>query len=458
MSKVLELGYVLISQDKRKPQADVEFSVAFSSFPEMMQRYGSQELRILGVYINIDALTPEYYGIFAGQNEDFVVYYKFADQQVEAPYVSKVQILTPEQEEVIINDIEEPVIQQPTVEQPSEPVVKEPVVEQPTVQKPVVEEKQVVEEKPIAQKPAGHTQEQGITIIGGKDVENGEASDKVKLWWKSLLSGTPTEQPKAKKGPATVYLFGSAKGGTGKTFTCTLTARRFAQANPGLKVAIADYDIADGQLGITVNKHTVPTVANYYKESYKKGDKSFNALEKVKVKNEHFGPNLDFYLAPPLTTIELTRDTPFWVNVMQLLIDNYDVVFFDSGNQYLTEPAISNLYKIADRIILTTTPNINSVTSITKQMNALGGLDNNPVFKKEENILDRVRIAMTRVQPGHTVNDTIFDHLSNYVPIVVAFGDLDKQIINSQYYQNWEQWDEDEVIKKYLDNMVDLEQ
>ena len=109
---------------------------------------------------------------------------------------------------------------------------------------------------------------------------------------------------------------------------------------------------------------------DFYKV-YKGGHSEFSYLDNCKVKSDHFSPNIDFYLAPSQDIPTITNDTTYWNTVFKLLITNYDVVFFDSGIDYLGKAPISQLYKIADKIIITCNPSINSVKSVIKQFKTL---------------------------------------------------------------------------------------
>ena len=137
-------------------------------------------------------------------------------------------------------------------------------------------------------------------------------------------------------------------------------------------------------MSINLNKLT-PTMQDFYK-LYMCDKKTFEYLDNCKVKSEYFGCNIDFFLAPSQDIPEITNNNEFWSSVFKLLITNYDVVFFDSGIDYLGKPPISQLYKIADKIIITSNPSINSVKSVIKQLKTLSGLRANNVFKAGDNI------------------------------------------------------------------------
>ena len=222
--------------------------------------------------------------------------------------------------------------------------------------------------------------------------------------------------------------------------------------HPGERIALADFDIIDGQIGITISKAS-PTLMDYYKQ-YKVGNTSFMHLHNSVVKSEKFNPNLDFYLAPPMDIPEITNNFDFWQNVLELLLTNYDTVFFDSGIDYLGKPPISRLYKIADKIILTSNTSINSVKSIVRQLQTLSGRRKNNVFTPENHILDRVNLVLTRVSSDSATNDIVIGTLSKYAPIIAAFGNIDDQITKTQWYQQWNIWDYEDKVNKYLDKIT----
>lgn len=262
------------------------------------------------------------------------------------------------------------------------------------------------------------------------------------------------EKRRKKKTPAKVILFGSSKGGTGKTFTCLSSAYWYAKKHPKEKIALADFDIIDGQIGITINK-LAPTMQDYYK-LWVAGKKDFNYLDNCKVKSDNFSPNIDFYLAPSQDIPAVTNNINFWNELFESLINNYDVVFFDSGIDYLGKPPISQLYKIADRIIITTNPSINSVKSVIKQFKTLSGARQNPVFKPSDKILKRTNIVITRLYEEEAINSIVTNNLQKFSPIVAKFGNIDKVISEIQWYQHWDLIDKNPKIYEQLENIADL--
>lgn len=349
----------------------------------------------------------------------------------------------PVQQPVYQQPAPQPVVQQP-VYTPPEPQYQQPVYQpQPTSSIPLQKEEYIPPETPSTEQK---------TNSGKMDKITRRNLDR-------MLSHDDFDADSYKKAknraPAKVILFGSSKGGTGKTFTCLVSAYWYAKSHPNEKVALADFDIIDGQIGITVNKLT-PTMMDFYKQ-YNVGNNSFGFLEACKVKSEHFSPNLDFYLAPPQDIPQITNDTQFWYDLFQALITNYDVVFFDSGIDYLGKAPISQLYKIADRIIVTTNPSINSTKSIIKQLKTLSGQRENPVFTKEDDILSRVKLVLTRVYDNKTINDIVANNLEKFAPIIAEFGNIDKIISEVQWYQHWDLIDKSPEVYEQLEKIINLD-
>jgi len=257
-------------------------------------------------------------------------------------------------------------------------------------------------------------------------------------------SSEPT--PSAGDKVAKVYLFGSSKGGTGKTFTCLISAYRYAKLNPDQKVAVADFDVIDGQVGISIHKLN-PTLKDFYAK-YKAGSRDFSVMQKYKVKSSNFPSNIDFYLAPNVSPI---KDDEFWDWCYFNLITNYDVVFFDSGIDYMNYSTISNLYKIADKIILTTTTSIKSVNSVKRQIKRLKGEDKNPVFNKDDKIGDKLHLVITQATTmDDTVNKFVVNAFKSDIHIVAIFGNLTHQIQKAEYLGQWNIFDN---IKKFNDSI-----
>ena len=297
---------------------------------------------------------------------------------------------------------------------------------------------------------------EGTTSVPPVDIRNTGFQRKMDDLLKRDEDDVARGNKKHKKADALVYLFGSAKGGTGKTTTSLMSAYVFAQLHPELKIAFADFDITDGQVSIALQKPS-PTLFDFYKV-YLHGKQTFSDLENCKVRSEYFR-NVDFYFAMPQDIPEITDDMKFWHTVLELLLKNYDVVFFDSAIDYLDKKPVSMVYTIANKIYLTSNTSIISVKSVIKQIKTLAGLRKNNVFDADDHILDNIRVILTRVnQQSNDINSYIVNSFNEFVPVVGVFGNLDSVIEQIQWYQRWNLLDENvnpeiwNMIVNYLDD------
>ena len=339
-----------------------------------------------------------------------------------------------------------PQYQQP-VQQYQQPNYYEPQIEQPKFEEPKYEppkqESDSKEKKSNKSSKSNDSKNEKLDNALSGNVNN-------MLLYDDYDSAGPGRK---KSAPAKVILFGSSKGGSGKTFTCLISAYWYAKSHPTEKVALADFDIIDGQVGITINKLT-PTMQDYYKLNHN-GRKEFTYLDNCKVKSDNFTPNIDFYLAPSQDIPQITNDFDFWKELFELLITNYDVVFFDSGIDYLGKAPISMLYKIADKIIITSNPSINSVKSVIKQFKTLSGQRPNNVFKRGDEILSKVNVVLTRVMDSNKeINQIVEANIGKFAPVVAKFGNIDDIISQVQWYQRWHLIDKDPNITKALDKIT----
>lgn len=249
---------------------------------------------------------------------------------------------------------------------------------------------------------------------------------------------------------ARIILFGSSKGGTGKTFTCLISAYRYAKTHPNERVAVSDFDIIDGQVGITIHKIT-PTMLDYYK-MYRFGKTDFETMERFKAKSVHFPENLDFYLAPRDMYI---NDDDFWDSIFINLIENYDVIFFDSGIDYMHYKPISTLYKIADKIILISTTSIKSVSSVSKQIKRLKGEIENPVFSKEDEIGPKLNLVITQAGKADEMNARVIQIFKPKINILGVFGIIASDIQKAEYFGRWDIFDKNTKFNETLDRIVE---
>ena len=362
----------------------------------------------------------------------------------------------------------QPVAQQPQPEvyqpqapvMPQAPVAQQPIMPQaPVVQQPIAPQPQAPVYQPQApQVPqSSDAQSNGIGLDIADDSQSGHGAIDKKVLTKNVRILDPSMETLFRKSdnPAKVILFGSAKGGTGKTFTACMSAYWFAKNHPELKIALADFDIIDGQVAISTNQIR-PTVQGFYKE-YLAGNKTFDDLYKYHANNDNFSDNLDFYLAPAQDIPEIVKDNKFWRTIFTLLIENYDVVFFDSGIDYMGTKPISELYKIASKIIITCNTSINSVNSIIKECLTLSGKRPNNIFSTDDKILDRTHIVLTRVSDEYRdVNEQVVASLTKYAPIIAAFGNIDGLIYRVQWGGTWNLIDEEPNITANLERITDL--
>lgn len=426
------MDYLIISKDNRLP-LDISNSSSYDIItPDKFLNLAYSDDGVPAVeemyYYDVSCLSEEMYETLT-ENEFECIYYHFSDIPLELSF--KIA------QGYIEYDVGEPKPKEPPKK--VEPEKKQPIIEkQPEpIQEyipPVEQPKPVQQVMPRVEYPQGN-------ITTDSRIEN-------------LLNFDDMPEDKGNLHSAEVILFGSSKGGTGKTFTCLLSTYRFARKHSNLRIALADFDIIDGQIGITIHKNR-PTFFDYYKQ-YRNGNKGWSALENIAVKNSHFSPNVDFYLAPPRDIPEITNNLDFWDNIFELLITHYDVVFFDSGIDYLGKPPITKLYDLAGKIVLTSNPSINSVKSIIRQLRVLGGIDKNNFFKIEDKILKKVQVVLTRIGKNEDFNNIARKNIGEYAPVVAEFGNLDELISQTQWYQDWELWDNYPEVLEILDSITEL--
>lgn len=250
---------------------------------------------------------------------------------------------------------------------------------------------------------------------------------------------------------AKIYVFGSSKGGTGKTFTSIISTYRYAKTHPHERIALVDFDIIDGQVGISIHK-IKPTMRKYYTE-YQKGYRDFRTMREFAVKgNSTYPQNVDFYLAPNSGAVIQNDD--FWINIIQNCIENYDVVVFDTGIDYLNIKPISYVYKIADKINLVTTTSIKSINSVTKQISRLKGEIPNTVFTEEDEIGPRLNVIMTQLMPTNPLNKDLIGKLAQKCNVLATFGVMTDSISQAEFFGKWEIFDNNGAINKSLDNIM----
>lgn len=430
-----------------------------------------------GIYFDVACLDQELYEnlLEYASYGVLIVYYRFEDTpDVSFKMMDEVKVYAidkpkpePVYEEPVQEEFDEP---EPEYEEPVQPQPRyqeqsQPQYNQPQQQfTPQYNQPPQYQQNPVQSQyvqPMEQKQHQNIMVaenvtLVSANTNNDMSKDIRRQNISNILQNDPEEHSSRTKNrkAAKVILFGSSKGGTGKTFTCLATAYWYAKTHPTEDVALADFDIIDGQIGITVNKIT-PTMQNYY-NLYMQDQRDIDQLRNCKVKSEYFSPNLDFYLAPSQDIPQITNDTDYWTSVFKLLITNYDVVFFDSGIDYLGKAPISQLYKIADKIIITCNPSINSVKSVIKQFKTLSGERTNPVFRAADDIMSRVNVVLTRVYENQDINEIVVTNLVRHAPVIAAFGNIDNIISRIQWYQEWTLIDTNPEITESLTEIASL--
>lgn len=445
-----------------------------------------------GIWYDVSDLTAEIYeGLMAYADSGVkLVYYRYDDRPApNFTITSAVKLYSSTADTPATND-SEPVVEQsiPTAPVQPEPVMEQPMSATPYVQptpmeqqteqtgpmetsvypqapiqpqsipqhvvEPSIPPQQVYPQTPLQSNvPVMPTPMQVQPHVVQQPFENQPMQNAINnmLQFDDFDIGDRSKNRKA--APAKVILFGSSKGGTGKTCTCLFSAYWYAKNHPTEKIALADFDIIDGQVGITINKLT-PTMQDYYK-LYINNRRDFISLENNKVKSDHFSPNIDFYLAPSQDIPTITNNNEFWNDIFDKLIKNYDVVFFDSGIDYIGKLPISNLYKIADKVIITCNPSINAVKSVIKQFKTLSGQRQNNIFRPGDDILKKTGIVLTRIDKSDdSINRIVEENIKKYVPIIAEFGQIDKDISQIQWYQQWLTIDTNTAITQQLDKII----
>ena len=257
---------------------------------------------------------------------------------------------------------------------------------------------------------------------------------------------------------AKVFVFGSSKGGTGKTFTALISTYRYAKQHPHQRIALVDFDIIDGQVGISIHK-VKPTIRKYLSE-YQKGYRDFKSMHEFCVHaREPYPQNVDFYLAP--SNNARINDDAFWLNVIQNCIENYDVVVFDTGIDYINIRPISYVYKCADKILLITTTSIKSVNSVTKQIGRLKGeipskdQEGRNVFSAEDGISDHLNVVITQMLPTNKeMNKTIYNTLASKARVIATFGVITDAVSRAEFFGEWSVFDRNSGVNKALDDIM----
>lgn len=240
-----------------------------------------------------------------------------------------------------------------------------------------------------------------------------------------------------------IITFGSAKGGSGKTFTSLVTAYYYAKDHPNEKVCILDLDIEEPQIGIVI-KTLKPTIKGFYAD-YSVGNTSFEYLKKRKTNNSNFPSNLDFYLTPRES--HPIRDNEFWQCVLTNLFFNYDMIILDTGTTYMETEAIATAYKVADKVCIVTMANLASTVTVAQQIKRLTGEDENNVYSAEDEIENKLNLIVTNSSDSR-VCQSIIAKLNEECPIVATFGNLTDKINDIQVLGRWSMFDDNPAFRE----------
>lgn len=240
-----------------------------------------------------------------------------------------------------------------------------------------------------------------------------------------------------------VITFGSAKGGSGKTFTSLITAVYYAKDHPNEKVCILDLDIEEPQISIVI-KMLRPNIKSFYPH-YQIGETSFDKLKECRANNKNFPPNLDFYLTP--RDSHPIQDEDFWECVMTNLFYNYDMVILDTGTTYMQTPAIASAYKVADKVIIVSMANLASTVTVSHQIKRLTGEVPNDVYAEEDEIGPKLNLVVTNSYKGD-ICDHIINKLAEECPIVACFGNLTEKINMIEIISQWDYFDDNAAFRK----------
>ena len=146
----------------------------------------------------------------------------------------------------------------------------------------------------------------------------------------------------------------------------------------------------------------------------------------------------------------------FWKLVLEHLYRHYDCVFIDTGIDFRNKEVITTAYRIADKLVLVTNMSIQAVKTTITQLQILSGERKNNVFTKDNNMLAKTSLVLTRVSANDSINKLVIQNLKQYAPIVAAFGNIDDKISQATWYQEWSVFKNDEKINKYLDKIAEI--
>lgn len=248
-----------------------------------------------------------------------------------------------------------------------------------------------------------------------------------------------------------IVTFGSAKGGSGKTFTSVISAVYYAKDHPDEKVCILDLDIEEPQIAIVIRQLN-KSIKKFY-ANYLNGEYDFEFLEKCKCNVNNLPPNLDFYLTP--RDEHPIQDSDFWQTVMTNLFLNYDMTILDTGTTYMETPAISSAYKIADKVNIVTMCNLASTVTVAQQMKRLTGEIKNDVYSEEDEIEKKVNLIITNsYDDKYGLCDSIIAKLEEEAPVIARFGVLIEKINEIQVLGHWDLFDDNAGFRQGMRDIM----
>ena len=427
--------YVILTNDSRVPNDVKDFDFEKYTLEEFTAK---GEFTERDFYVDIACLTKDLYELFESYKDQLnITYFKWEDVNTKLDFNMT--------EDVVLCKVDKPV--EPKID---EDIEKE-LVQPHRTKKQEVEDKKEVEEYKKEIEPQLEISDELDFVVDNVDLSQKKIDDTSMT---SILSFDEETVGKKNNQPAKTIAFASSKGGTGKSTTCGLAVKNYAINHPNERIAVADFDIIDGQMGALIGKIT-PTITEYYKQ-YKSGNTDFSYLYNCKVKSENFGANVDFYLAMNMPLKKIIEDGDFWNTLFRELLMHYDVVFFDTGIDYLNILPITKIYKFVDRLIITTNTSVPSVKSTMRQLQTLGGVRKNLEFAPEDKILEKIMVVITRATKNKDLLKYIVKLFEPYAKVGAIFGTMEDMIERVSWYHEWDIIKNNEVLCKYLTKICDL--
>lgn len=240
---------------------------------------------------------------------------------------------------------------------------------------------------------------------------------------------------------ARVYCFGSAKGGSGKTGTSTITAVYYARLHPEMKVAMIDFDIEEPQLSICFSATQKPSLKTFYAD-WSCGNGDFETMHKDSCVNLYndgimsLPKNFDLYLTPRDTSV--IKDMAFWKQCLFNLIKNYDAVIIDTGTSYMTLEPIIFAYKLCHKLLLVTSTDLQSSVTVSQQIDNLTGKFPNSVYSADDGMEDKINIICTRTYEEPT-SSLLVEKMDKCAPVICEYGlTLSPRLNEVQLLGKWE--------------------